>query len=140
MHGEDLLVDDSGDRQAVEAIRKSLPELDVVTTLALIVEAVDTVDGGALVVSSQDEEVLGVLNLVCQQQADGLKRLLTSVDVVTEKEVVGLRREATVLEKTQQVIVLTVDITADLQTGQAELSAKQTPEVGFMRGLRGNIL
>ena len=25
VHGEDLLVDDRGDRQAVEAIRKSLP-------------------------------------------------------------------------------------------------------------------
>lgn len=67
VHGEDLLVDDSGDGQAVEAIRKSLPKLNVVTTLALIVETIDTVDGGAFVVTSQDEEILGVLDLVCQQ-------------------------------------------------------------------------
>ena len=31
---EDLLVDDGSDRQAVEAIRKRLPQLDVVTPLA----------------------------------------------------------------------------------------------------------
>lgn len=44
VHGEDLLVDNGGNRQAVEAIGKSLPELDVVATLAFIVESVDTVD------------------------------------------------------------------------------------------------
>lgn len=64
MHGEDLFVDDGGNRQAVEAVRKSLPQLDVVPALALIVETIDTVDGGTLVVAAQDEEVLGVLDLV----------------------------------------------------------------------------
>lgn len=72
MHGEDLLIDDGRDGQAVEAIGEGLPELDVVPSLALVVEAVDAVDGGALVVAAQDEEVLGVLDLVRQEQADGL--------------------------------------------------------------------
>ena len=71
MHSEDLLIDDGCNRQAVEAVRKSLPELDVVASLALIVETVDAVDGGTLVISAQDEEVLGILDLVCQEQADG---------------------------------------------------------------------
>ena len=52
MHGKDLLVDDCGDWQAVEAIRKSLPQLDVVASLAFIIEAIDTVDGGALVIAT----------------------------------------------------------------------------------------
>ena len=64
MHGEDLLVDNGRDGQAVEAIRKSLPQLDVVAALALVVETVDTVDGRALMVAAQDEEVFGVLDLV----------------------------------------------------------------------------
>ena len=66
MHGEDLLVDDGRNRQAVEAIGESLPQLDVVPPLALIVEAVDTVDRSALVVSAKDEEVLRVFDLVCE--------------------------------------------------------------------------
>ena len=82
MHGEDLLVNDGSNGQAVETIGKSLPQLDVVPSFAFVVEAVDSVDGGAFVVSSQDEEVLGILDLVCQQQADSLERLLASVDVV----------------------------------------------------------
>lgn len=114
MHGENLLVDDSGDRKAVEAIGECLPQLDIVATLALVVEAIDSVDRGALVVTSEDEEVFGVLDLVGKEQANGLKRLLTSVDVVTEEEVVGLRREATVLEESEEIVVLSMDITADL--------------------------
>lgn len=40
--------------------------------LTLIVEAVYPVDGGALMVPSQQEKVLWVFNLVGQQQANGL--------------------------------------------------------------------
>lgn len=114
MHGKDLLVNDGGNGEAVEAVGESLPELDVVSALALIVETVDTVDRGTLVVSTQNEEVLGVLDLVCKEEADGLERLLATVDVVTEEEVVGLRRETAIFEETQEVIVLAVDIAANL--------------------------
>jgi hypothetical protein len=82
VHGEDLLIDDGRNGQAVEAVGEGLPQLDVVSTLALVVEAVYAVDGRALVVAAQHEEVLRVLDLVGEQQADGLERLLASVDVV----------------------------------------------------------
>ena len=65
MHGEDLLIDDSCDGKAVEAVCEGLPQLNVVSSFALIVEAVDTVDGGTLVVSTQNEEVLRVFDLIC---------------------------------------------------------------------------
>lgn len=100
MHGEDLLIDNGSNRQAVEAIGEGLPELDVVAALALIVEPVDTVDRGAFVVAAENEEVLGVFDLVRKQQADGLEGLLATVDIVTKEEVICLRREATVFEKT----------------------------------------
>ena len=114
VHREDLLVDDGRDGQAVEAVGEGLPQLDVVAALALIVEAVDAVDGGALVVPAEDEEVLGVLYLVGEEQAYGLEGLLASVDVVAKEQVVSLRREAPVLEEAQQVVVLPVDVAADL--------------------------
>jgi hypothetical protein len=114
VHGENLLVDDSSDRKAVEAVGESLPQLDVIATLALVVESIDTVDRGALVVAPKDEKVFGVLDLVGEEQADGLKRLFSSVDVIAKKEVVGLRREATVLEESEKIVVLSVDITTDL--------------------------
>ena len=60
---EDLLVDDGGDGQAVEAVGEGLPQLDVVAPLALVVKAVDAVDRGALVVSPENEKVLRVFYL-----------------------------------------------------------------------------
>jgi hypothetical protein len=115
VHGEDLLIDDGSDGQAVEAVGESLPQLDVVSSLALIVETVDAVDRGALVVTAENEEVLRVLDLVCEEQADCLQRLLATIDVVTEEEVVGLWGEAAIFEEPQQVVVLAVDISADLK-------------------------
>ena len=85
MHREDLLVDDRCNGQAVEAVGERLPELDVVSSLALIIEPIDTVDGRAFVVATEDEEVFRVFDLVCKEQADGLKRLLASVDVITKE-------------------------------------------------------
>jgi hypothetical protein len=41
--------------------------------------------------------------------------LLASVDIVTKEQVVGLWREAAVLEKSEQIVVLSVDVTADLR-------------------------
>ena len=79
--------------------------------LTLIVEAVDSVDGGTLVVPPEQEEVLGVLDLVGQQQADGLQGLLPPVHIVTQEQVVALRGEAAILKEPQQVVVLAMDVT-----------------------------
>ena len=44
VHREDLLINYGSNGQAVEAVGKCLPELDIVSSLTLIIEAVDTVD------------------------------------------------------------------------------------------------
>ena len=72
MHGKDFLIDDGGNRQAIETIGESFPELDIVPSLTLVVETVDSVDGGALMVSAKNEKVLGILDLIGQEQADCL--------------------------------------------------------------------
>jgi hypothetical protein len=43
---------------------------------------------GRLVVSSQQEKIVGVLGLVGQQQRNGLDRVAAAVYVVSQKEVV----------------------------------------------------
>jgi hypothetical protein len=110
MHAEDLLVNDGCDRETVEAVGEGLPQLDVVPTLALVVEPVYAVDRCALMVATQQEEVLRVLNLVGEEEADGLEGLLATVNVVSEEEVVGIGRESAVLEESQKIVVLAMDI------------------------------
>jgi hypothetical protein len=114
VHGEDFFVNDGGDRQAVEAVGEGFPQLDVVSSFTLVVKPVDTVDGGTLVVASQDEKVFRVFDFVGQQQADGFQGLFTSVDIVTKEKVVCLWGEAAVLKQTEKVVVLAVDISTNL--------------------------
>lgn len=45
-----------------------------------------------------------------QQQADGFQALLSSVHVIPQEQVVGLRGEPAVLEEAQQVRVLAVHV------------------------------
>ena len=98
MHANDFVVDQRGDRHAVEAILELLPDADGVAALAFVVETIDTVDLTALVVASQEEEVLLELDFVGKEQNDGLKRVLAAIDIVAEEQVVGLRWEPTILE------------------------------------------
>ena len=117
VHAENLFVDDSSDRHAVEALRKSAPQRDGVPPLALVVEPIYSVDGGALVVAPKQKEVLRVLDFVGEQEADGFQTLASAVHVVAQEEVIGLRREPAVLEKAEQVVVLAVDIATDFDGG-----------------------
>ena len=66
-------------------------------------------------ISSQKEEIFGVLNLIGEQEADDLEILLPSVHVVSQEQVVRLRWEVSDLENTQQVDVLTVDVSRNNQ-------------------------
>lgn len=82
MHADDLVVDEGGHWQAVETLREHLPELYVESSFAFIVESVDPVDGRALMIASEQEEVLGILDFVGQEQADGFDVVFASVDIV----------------------------------------------------------
>lgn len=79
--------------------------------LTLVVEAVYSVNRGALMVSSQQKEVFWVFDLVSQQQTDGLQGLLASVYVVPQEQVVALWWKASIFKQPEQIIVLPVNIT-----------------------------
>ena len=111
MHAQNLVVDQCRNGQAVEAVSENFPQFDSVSALALVVKAVDTIDARTLVIASEQEEVFRELDLVGQKEANRLQGLLTTIDVIAEEEVVGIWREASVLEQAQQIIVLTMNIT-----------------------------
>ena len=76
-----------------------------------VVEAVNSVDARALVVAPQYEEVLRVLDFVGEEETYRFERLLATVDVVTKEQVVGFWWETAVLEESEQIVVLAMDIT-----------------------------
>jgi len=72
---EDFFIDNCGERQTVEAICERFPKLiqkrvisrfcrfsnlDIIPAFTFVIEAVDSVDGSAFVISPQQKEVLWV--------------------------------------------------------------------------------
>ena len=51
MAAKNFLVDDGSNRQTVETVRERLPESNVVPSFALIIESIDTIDAGTLVIA-----------------------------------------------------------------------------------------
>lgn len=72
MHAENLFVNDRRDGQAVERVGEHLPRLDIKSSFAFVVEAIDTIDRCAFVISTQNEKVFAEFELVSQQKYNGL--------------------------------------------------------------------
>lgn len=49
---------------------------------------VNPINTSTLMVATEEEEVLGVLDLVRKKQTDGLQRLLAAVHVISEEQVI----------------------------------------------------
>eukprot|EP00616_Rhizochromulina_sp_CCMP1243_P002404 CAMPEP_0118983868 /NCGR_PEP_ID=MMETSP1173-20130426/36494_1 /TAXON_ID=1034831 /ORGANISM="Rhizochromulina marina cf, Strain CCMP1243" /LENGTH=102 /DNA_ID=CAMNT_0006934491 /DNA_START=525 /DNA_END=833 /DNA_ORIENTATION=- len=100
MDAEDLPSYHSSNGQHVETIHKATVDFGRLPPDAFIVEPVGSVEGLALVVPSEDEECVGELELVAEEEADALQALLPAIHVVSKKqEAVRLRRFPVLLEE-----------------------------------------
>ena len=117
MHAENFLIDQSSHRQSIENITENLPKSDGVSSLTLVIESINTVDLSTLVIASQKEEVLRILDFVAEKKGNGLDWLLASVDIVSEEEVVGLWWESPIFENPKKIVILTVHVSTDLDWG-----------------------
>ena len=113
VHAQNFVVDEGGHREVVEEVDELLPQLHGVPSFALVPEPVDLGNILALVVAPQHKHFVGVLYFVREQQANGLDALLPPVDVIAQKQILGLGRRPCVIEKSQQVKVLPMDICAN---------------------------
>jgi hypothetical protein len=64
MHAKDLILNNSSNWHVVKTVRKSLPKSDRMSSFALFVKSVDSIDAVRFVISSQNEEVIGILDLI----------------------------------------------------------------------------
>ena len=85
MNAENLIIDNSSDREAIETLNELLPELQTVSSFALVIKSIYSVDGATLMISSQQEEILWVFDFVCHHQTNYLKVLLASVNIISEE-------------------------------------------------------
>ena len=111
VHAQNFVVNECSDGQAVKHVNKLLPYFDRESSFAVIIKSIHSVDLSNLVVTSKEEEVLGVLYFKSEKQAESLNGVLSTVNVVTKEQVVSLRRHTAKLKKLQQVIELSVQVT-----------------------------
>ena len=72
MHAEDLVINEGSNWHAVEYVLELFPDSNAVSSLALVIESIHSVDLSTLVISSQQEEVFLILHLVGKKQNNGL--------------------------------------------------------------------
>ena len=63
-----------------------------------VIETIKFIDFGGLMVSPKHEEVLWILDLVGQQEHNGFKGVLATINIIAEEEIIGSRGVASVLE------------------------------------------
>ena len=90
MHTDNLIINNSRAWQTIERVAKLFPNFNAVTTTAFIIKSVYTVDPRTFMVSSENEEIFGVLDFVGKEEADYLDRLFSTVNIISKKEVVRL--------------------------------------------------
>jgi len=112
-----FFIDDGGDGKAIEAVGEGLPQFYVVSSLALIIKTIDPIDAGTLMVPTEKEKVFRVLDFVGEKEAYSFQRLLSTIHIVPQKEIVCFRGKATVLKESQKVIVLPMDVPTNLEGG-----------------------
>ena len=105
MTTEYLFVHNGGNWETVETVSKCFPQFDIKSSFAclemkmsqkhfkrktlviltFIVESVYSVNTGTLMVSSQEEEIFRIFDLVREQEANGLQALFATIDVIAKE-------------------------------------------------------
>jgi len=74
-------------------------------------------DLSRLVVTSQDSDSILIADFEGDEESDGLDGVVTSVNVISHEEVVGVGGLAANLKQLAQVVELTMDVTANRDGG-----------------------
>lgn len=101
-----MVVHQGGQRQVIEKIREKLPNVGIsVLAQTLVVESIHLSDLPRFVVTTQDCYAIAVSQFEGDEQSHGLNRVVTTVDVITHEEVVGVGRVAANAEEFREVVL-----------------------------------
>lgn len=68
-----------------------MPQLYAINSLATVVKPISPIDRFTLVITAQKEKIFRVFDLVRQEEADRCNRKMSSVHVVSQEKVIGVR-------------------------------------------------
>jgi hypothetical protein len=105
MHTQDFLINKGSDRHDIEDIREEFPEFKVVLSFTFdkriftfIIKSINPVNGGAFVIAPEQEEVLGVLDLISKHERNTLNRLFSSINIIAKEEIILITGISTIFK------------------------------------------
>lgn len=114
MEAEDLVFNDCAEWEVIEKVGQEFPNISVaILAHTFIIKAVNLSDLAAFVVSSQNRDSISKAHFQTNQQSDRLHRVVTSIHIITHEEVISIGAFTSNLEQLNQIVELTMNITAD---------------------------
>ena len=119
---ENFALDDGTDAEVVEDFAAVLPGVHIaVLAHGLLVEAVDGCDTTSLMVTSEESDAVGPLELQAEKELEGLHRVVTTIDEITHEDVASVGDLTTFFKQFEQIVELSVDVAADSDRGAHRL-------------------
>ena len=116
MHTEQLTIHQRTQGKTVEHLHTRFPHRRSAILLhTLVIETIYLRDLTAFVVATEKRDAIGIANLQGQQQKERFHAEMTSVDIITQKQVVCIRTVTSNREQFQHIIELAVNVSANLQ-------------------------
>lgn len=114
MEAEHFILYNSSKRQVIKEVGKILPDIWVpVFSKALIIESIDLGDLSTLMVSSKNGNSISESNLEQYKKSYRLERIIASINIVSHKQVVGVRRKPSNSEEFHEIVILSMDVSAN---------------------------
>ena len=98
MHTKYLFINECSHRQTVEAVGEYLPKPNIKPPFTFIIKAINPIDLCIFMVSPQEVKVVRISYFVSQKQTYCFQTLLSTIYIISKKEVVCSRRESTVFK------------------------------------------
>lgn len=109
-----LIINQRGQRKVIKQICKELPNVRIpIFPQTLVIKPINLSNLSRLVIPSQDRHSISVSQLECNEQSDSFNRVVSTINIVTHEEVVGVGGVTTDSEELGEIVELSVNITTD---------------------------
>jgi len=114
MYTKDFFLNSGSKRQVVKDFGAVTPHIyGPVFSQALVVKSVHLRYLSALVISANQRDTIRISHLQSKQQEEGFHAIVSTIDEIAHKEIVGFRTLATNFEELDEVIELAMDVATD---------------------------
>ena len=114
MNTEDFAFDNSTNAEIVENFGAVLPRVGItILSNSLIVEPVHSSNLSGFMITSEESNMCRVLEFQTKQELESFYAVVSSINEVTHEDISGVRDFTALVEEFQEIMELTMDISAN---------------------------